>query len=1833
MDKDEENKYVSQLSEVFSSCDTTGTGYLDKDELTELCRKLHLEAQLPILLQTLLGNDHFARVNFEEFKEGFVAVLSRTIDLSISEDESSYLQPVIPEEVKPKFVKGAKRYGRRSRPEVQASNVESTKYLQEHQVNGNRKSQLRRSSSLESVESLKSDEEAESGKDAQNEIFEAQGEMRSWNADILDSPRRASSPCSDMTENQVRDIWIELDVGNNGYLNKQELATVCQSIGLKDLKNEEVEDLFHKLDQDGDGRVSFKEFQLGLFSHGPTSLPITSTPFRQKRQWSLHQALEESGRTPSLLSSCGGLHLFSSIDDGTGFVNPEQIITIWEQEGLEDSKEILQSLDFSLEEQVNLADLTMILDKEMATTQSRVHQAGLASYRQELQHLRGQVEQISREKEKVKKDFERAEMRNRQLTSEVDDHHSVMELLNQSKISDLEHDYKEKVAAVRSELVKESEMLVQQADQQRAKLEADLSKMQREDTVVREKLTLCLKENSRLQKEMMEVVGRASESEKSVLKLQKDLDLMLSERCKFMDPQSTEHFDREERFAEIIREYETQCRELRDRNDELQVELEKLRSQLNENKHHNLLSRRKDLKQLLMKSKINSNLNAENLGKNKLSFKLGRSSSTLGINGIISKEINPNSYPLSIEAELTKEQLKEHQQQLQDLRIQLETKVNYYEREIELMKRNYEQERKDTEQGFKIEVSELEEQKSDLEELNAKLEDVIKGLKDQLQKLPQSQEIEKRFEKERAEMEQNYAKEISNLAQSLTQEREQLKVELKRSHQHELQFTRKEAEVEFNQKLSQAEAQFTEKVKTLWHQHRCEMEDLVRQHEATLDRIEEKHAQEKKQWGEKEAKIVMESRKERLKYEERMNEEQATICKTFAIERETMENDYKKQIDALTSEIENLQMCSIVDQKQSQKISVYPGDDYPQSPQNMPNHLESSTDFKGEQFARSKDLYSQQVSKNSVLLYSPGAKDWKMKEDSSERESEFQPKLKERDSHPQEQMPQLENQSELYAEALLCIKANEEKVSALKKAQQEALIQLEHALSEKALLEEDLRAKEKLLADEESLLNKQLSEKLQTKEEELQMIQMKEGDLTSQLEQTFERINVQELEFQELAKEREIHVEQVRCLQEEMALLKVAKEEMLKQQLLFEMEQEKKDVIIAQKTELLNAFTETKEELFRKLRSAEEELASLRRRNEESMEQRQLKDDFEVSAYQVRTDEEKNQLKDKLLHLEDLVRQLEAETGPRLDDRIELNRLSEDNCVLKNNIEKVQQEVDAATAENRKWRINAEKLQNEIAAYTHQNKTFKDEVGLLTDRNLQLSDAVADLCAKAEESQQTIQLLNQRLAELSGQKEEEAAVARQLQETVESLEREQIQKESTWMRECGRSAQELHTLRETVTNMTSRHQLLQMEKEEMLKEAEVNKRKVAKMTFEHQLLQQEKEETLQEAEENKKQVLNLTLQLELLQQEKEGILQEIEENKKQLANLTLQHQLLQQEKETFLREAEENQKKLFRMDSLMQEVNALKLEKHCLEDRCQGMAKGLKDYADQVPRMHTIESELQRVNLECQALRQKEAQLREELVTAQHQVSQMHRLESELQRVNLECQALRPKEAQLREELLAAQDQAAQMHRLESELQRVNLECQTLRQKEAQLREELVEAQDQLLEANTRLTLAESQHMREVQHLKEKIHGAVPKDQLNKLQAKLQEAQEKVRQLQESLRLQAEQAHKQLALQQEQHEKLLRRMEEKMLEVEMNLKTVRVMLQEKVKQLKEQLEKNAKSDMLLKDLYVENAQLMKALQVTEQRQKSAEKKNFILDEKIAALNKLIRNIAPASLSA
>ncbi|XP_059262402.1 ninein-like protein isoform X5 [Mustela nigripes] len=501
MDEEEENHYVSQLREVYSSCDTTGTGFLDREELTQLCLKLHLEKQLPILLQTLLGNDHFARVNFEEFKEGFVAVLSSSAGVGSSDEDSSSLESTASRAVPPKYVSGSKWYGRWSRPEPEPGGpAVGAKFLPEQQAWTSGRGQLRRSASLESVESLKSDEEAESAKEPQNELFEAPGQLPAWGSEVFGCLQKPCSPSLDTPESRVRGIWEELGVGSSGHLSEQELAIVCESIGLQGLEKEELKDLFNKLDQDGDGRVSFEEFQLGLFNHEPTSLPESSTPVKPSMSWSHYQVLEEGGcptaTTSSLVSVCSGLRLLCSIDDGTGFAVPEQLIALWAQEGIPNGREILQSLDFNVDEKVNLLELTWALENELMMVGGATQQAALACYREELTFRQGQVEQMAKERDKARQDLEKAEKRNLEFVQEMDDCHSALEQLTEKKIQHLEQGYRERLSLLRSEVERERELFWEQTCKQRAMLEKDLERLRAEEASLREKLTLALKVNS-----------------------------------------------------------------------------------------------------------------------------------------------------------------------------------------------------------------------------------------------------------------------------------------------------------------------------------------------------------------------------------------------------------------------------------------------------------------------------------------------------------------------------------------------------------------------------------------------------------------------------------------------------------------------------------------------------------------------------------------------------------------------------------------------------------------------------------------------------------------------------------------------------------------------------------------------------------------------------------------------------------------------------------------------------------------------------------------------------------------------------------------------------------------------------------------------------------------------------------------------------------------------------------------------------------------------------------------------------------------------------------------
>ncbi|XP_068088351.1 ninein-like protein isoform X2 [Hyperolius riggenbachi] len=1812
MDKEVENKYVSQLQEVFSSCDTTGTGYLDKDELTDLCHKLHLDAQLSLLLKTLLGNDHSARVNFEDFKEGFVAVLSSTIDIDLSEDddESSYLEPVIPEEVKPKFEKGTKKYGRRTKPEREALENESNKYLQEPQHGKKKKeSSLRRSHSLESVESLKSDEEAELVKAPQIENFEAEGQLRTWKPGIFDSPRRAS----DMTESQVRDIWEELGVGHNGYLNRQELATVCKNIGLEDLTTEELEDLFNKLDRDGDGRVSFLEFQLGLFSHSP----VASTPLKHRCPWALYQPEDSSHKTSSLLSRYGGFHLFSSIDDGTGFGNPEQILVIWEEEGIEDCKQILMSLDFSLENQVNLLELTAALDNELIATKNRIHLAALASYKHELHHQHSQMEQATKERDKIKQDLEKAERRTSILVDEVDDHNSVMESLNESKIKDLEQEYRQRLSVVRCELENEKEQFLQQTDQQKKKLETDLANYQMEQTYLRQKMDLTIKENSRLQREMVEMVGKLSESESQVVKLQTSLDQVLEEK-KLADPQNTELYTQEDKFADIIRQYEVKCRELRDRNDELQIQLETLRSQLSDSKYSRLLAKMKDNKLLHLKAKEkihHSHCNSETPVKKGLSSRLRRSMSAAGINGL--SPIMSEGPSMNMEAELTKHQVKELQQEIEDLKIQLETKVNYYEREVELMKANFEKERKETEQSFKLEISELEEQKADLEKLNSKYQEVIDGLKDQMPKTAQLQEMERKFERERTAMEEYYAKEISALGQRLSSEKEQLEEELRRTHQHELQSLRVEAEEQLAEKLAQVEAQYAEYFQSLMQQHLNEKNELLQKHELEKQGLMQDHKKEIIHWEEKEKTLTAQGNDHHLNAVE-----QASICKTFALEKEMLENHYGDHINRLNHEIEGLNVL-LVKAKNSCLI---------ERKEQQPLVGRSSNDCMEDMGA---DLCHPSLSIETGIsaghIHQVNTEMMDYRNDTAEDENLFHA----RNSAPSQAR---------YKQVLSSVEMVEG-VQSLRQIEASMLMKLQEmeglVVSLRAQLHEEKKARETLQKHQKAYKEQEnLSNLVQNREGEWLLANGKPKILTSQWCDSIASVHNLKSALQLLDREKEELGKQVEVLAGHIGLeykLNLMDEKELEQNLTGD---DKSNNVCVSSTGDLKDHTPGSPTLGQQLMSKDDMLRLLQRQLGEAMNQcLQIEQLTAVQVQEVRNEmeTEKTHIKDQLFKLEDLVRKMEQETQS-LDDRMELTRVSEDNAFLRNKIERLQQDIVSLEDANKKYRTQLEDLKKEA-----ENLHYK-----LEQLSRQNQDHQEELSQVNVQHKETVCQLNAKLQEITEQKEKANASLENLQETLVALETEGQQQQLAWEKEREQLQQELQVTKQEnekywdeLCQLNTQSLQLTSTLSDLTAQREGSYETIQEMNARLREVMEEKHQAsaLIEQLQGKLNELNReNLQKEAAwESEKEQLESDLQTSKQE--NIKTQTELCQLTCTASRLKAqhEGDQESIQRIDDRLREVTQQKEEATETVQKLQEQIHAMeKEKAEWCQAREQLKLDLKTSEDKVQELIVKHKQERQNLINGldetNKQLLDLLVLQEEVSSLKQAKQTLEGQCSSFTRLLAEANSKVAQTEELKTELKQAQEECQTLRKRQDQLRAELEGSQDQLLEANSRLSLAQSQHMREIQQWKEKVNSTISKEQLLQLQNRLSEEQQKVQQLQERMRFHAEQTNRQLAMQQEEHEKLLRRMEERMQEVEMNLKNVKMMLREKVDQLKEQLEKNAKSDILLKDLYVENAQLMKALQVTEHRQKSAEKKNFVLEEKIAALNKVIRKIAPASMA-
>ncbi|XP_072534050.1 ninein-like protein isoform X2 [Salminus brasiliensis] len=1845
MDEEEQNRYVAQLKEEFDSCDTTGTGYLDKEELTALCHKLSLDAHLSLLLDTLLGPQHYARVNFEEFKEGFVAVLSRSLDFSTSEEESSYLEPV-PEEVKPKFVKGTKRYGRRSRPDktgsvLTADSEDSPPFgadQDEAPSTGVRRAKLRRSTSLESVESLKSDEDTGSNKESIQHSFEAQGQLKRWKPDSLGNPTY-TGPCQEVTDGQVKAVWEELGVGSGGSLNRQELSLVCDHIGLKDLQSEELDALFKKLDKDQDGKVSLSEFQKGLFRHGDLPAPTAaSTPVRPTTQRAFSQALEERvGRStsPSLLSATVGQRLLTRLDDGSGCTSPESVVALWTEEGIRNSRDILQTLDFSLEERLSLAELTLALDNELLVSGNGIHQAALISYKDEIQFLQVLANQACQERDKAKADLDMADRRNLQLVREIDDRHATIESLNESKIKDLEQDFRDKLTALRSETDQENEVLLQQMERESAKLRDEVELLKTQEATLQEEATTAIKENSRLEEELCALKGKLSESERTVSKLKQDLDHVLQDKYGGLDPNNAGLLSQEERLSGIIKEYELQCRELQDRNDELRSELEVLKCQSSGRRSRRS---RDSFSTLTWSSRraLTTESDSDDPEMKRVTSPPVKKSSDKNALGSL-ESLAPT---VSIETELVMEQLKErYEQQVQDLKIQLETKVNFYERTIELMKQNMEVERKEIAQGYKMEISELEEQKALAEGRLEQLRQTVERLEGELRVkgdcVAWGPEQERRAQREQAELEQNYAREISNIVHRLTSEKDQLEAELKLMMDQEVLCVREEME----HQILHIKAEYSEA--------QCRLQ-------LQLQEQTEQHCREMGTWEARVQELEQEVRRERLLSTERLGEEQARICSSAARERKRLEEQHQEEVRELKECICRMQTEAELECRAEKELLSLQRQ-LEEKLEEMCIQLEDNTISMKSQDALIQNLTSELHAKEREMDIKKEAEQ-KLLNKVTQLEHKLNSE-RERKRGLVDQISRQKVESTKEQELLSKLSQLDERHAKDEEREQELLDKLSQLGQEMESMRTEFemiqKEKERMQGNYNSLSSAFVQQQSQLEEQKRELEHLRENleDTHKALKNRDEDLSRQACELDSVVMQRERLVEELRAqdivlkdLQKEVQRLSEDWNQLneMAQNLHNALSQEQGKV--TQLQTCLNLEQEEKSQLLQERASycrLSDQLSS--QIVEMEAEANKLKEDLEELRVEV-------QHRDS--HVLELQNQLEAkakemdvlwsEVRQKMDLFQNVSHLSSEVELLTSLLENKEKELCSIReeADNSANQLQQSLMDSQVDA-RRVKEAFEQEKSRMKEQLLEMEKLVVALETVMDPASPHRAQLDEVSSENSALKERLAVLHQDVMRLEEEVSKkrkklEEMEKDYTTIREeVERLNKENSKCREEVLDLSARNLQLSNENAELNSRLHSDQGAVRTLTEKLAQVSQEQEEAalaVKQLQETSNLLEREKLRLQVSkQEEKQHLERELKAVKEKLHQLTdmesaltsftLKNQSLQQDKDRLLKEAEDRNKKL---ETLQERITTLDTQTAQLHSQLYSMSKEKDAHIQEMSshRMLLNESQEKVVELEARMreLCKEKEQLQENL--RRQEQAAVSAQQEEMRAVSMHNQELLDK--------VAASESKLQMQELD--IQRVKHECLTLKNKNTELETAKHRAEEQALRANTDLSLSQAQHVREVQQLREQV-GTGTREQLAHLQAQLAEQQSRTQQLVEQLRSQAQQASTQLNLQQDQYEKVMENMQERMEEVEAKLKSVRLMLQEKVNQLKEQLAKNAKSDLLLKDLYVENSQLMKALQVTEQRQKSAEKKSFLLEEKVAALNKLLRKIAPASLSA
>lgn len=282
------------------------------------------------------------------------------------------------------------------------------------------------------------------------------------------------------------------------------------------------------------------------------------------------------------------LKFITTAYDGSPIIDSDVIVQIWENAGISSALNLLQDLGFNAN-QVNINELAIVLEDELQNMSgnhqqiiftSNPHlallQASRVLYQSEVKCLKSAMEHLNAERDKLKADVNDANYRADILTQEVDDNHAKIEKATNEKVKLLEQRHANIVRDLTEQLTGERE----QATFLNMKLEKRTAALENEVIKLKLEIERVEQDNTAIEKENQSLVEQVSELEQNYTQLAQNLSTLEAEKQNHFDVEGSREREQIITYEEKIALLQTENVSLKDKNDELCMELESISSQL-----------------------------------------------------------------------------------------------------------------------------------------------------------------------------------------------------------------------------------------------------------------------------------------------------------------------------------------------------------------------------------------------------------------------------------------------------------------------------------------------------------------------------------------------------------------------------------------------------------------------------------------------------------------------------------------------------------------------------------------------------------------------------------------------------------------------------------------------------------------------------------------------------------------------------------------------------------------------------------------------------------------------------------------------------------------------------------------------------------------------------------------------------------------------------------------------------------------------------------------------------------------------------------------------------